>query len=159
MQWARQMRFALPACKFEGLQLCHLFFYDLMSLLKAISLNVAKEKVKKNREKDLESLRSRKPWEAPQIVNYFTRGCYKFTTPLPPQLTCGCWEAGDDWVRVRSSEPQRRVPPCQTPEQTTQYSPDPKTLLHKGWNSPKDLQLPKWIISHITSVCPTLILL
>ena len=53
------MRFALPACKFEGLQLCHQFFYDLMSLLEAICLNVAKEKVKKNREKDLESLRSR----------------------------------------------------------------------------------------------------
>ena len=41
------MRFALPACKFEGLQLCHQFFYDLMSLLEAISLNVAKEEVKK----------------------------------------------------------------------------------------------------------------
>ena len=41
------MRFALPASKFKGLQLCHQFFYDLMSLLEAISLNVAKEKVKK----------------------------------------------------------------------------------------------------------------
>ena len=55
------MRIVLPACKFEGLQFRHQFFYDLMSLLEAISLNVAKEKVKKNREKDLESLRSRKP--------------------------------------------------------------------------------------------------
>ena len=63
------MPFALPACKFEGLQLCHQFFYDLMSLLEAIRLNVAKEKVKKNREKDLESLRSRKPQEAPQIAS------------------------------------------------------------------------------------------
>ena len=61
------MRIVLPACKFEGLQLCHQFFYDLMSLLEAISLNVAKEKVKKNREKDLESLCSRKPQEALQI--------------------------------------------------------------------------------------------
>ena len=41
------MRFALPASKFKGLQLCHQFFYDLMSLLEAISLNVAKEEVKK----------------------------------------------------------------------------------------------------------------
>ena len=41
------MRFSLLACKFEGLQLCHQFFYDLMSLLEAISLNVAKEEVKK----------------------------------------------------------------------------------------------------------------
>ena len=41
------MQIVLPACKFEGLQLCHQFFYDLMSLLEAISLNVAKEKVKK----------------------------------------------------------------------------------------------------------------
>ena len=63
------MRFALPACKFEGLQLCHQFFYDLMSLLEAISLHVAKEKVKKSREKDLESLCSREPREAPQIAS------------------------------------------------------------------------------------------
>ena len=53
------MRFALPASKFKGLQLCHQLLYDLMSLLEAISLNVAKEEVKKNREKDLESLHSR----------------------------------------------------------------------------------------------------
>ena len=53
------MRFALPACKFEGLQLRHLFFYELMSLLEAKIQNVAKEEVKKNCEKDLESLRSR----------------------------------------------------------------------------------------------------
>ena len=53
------MRFKLPACKFEGLQLCHQFFYDLMSLLEALSQSVVKEEVKKNREKDLESLRSR----------------------------------------------------------------------------------------------------
>ena len=53
------MQFALPACKFEGLQLGHQVFYDFMSLLEAISINVAKEEVKKNYEKDLESLRSR----------------------------------------------------------------------------------------------------
>ena len=41
------MRIVLPACKFEGLQLCHQFFYDLMSLLEAISQNVAIEEVKK----------------------------------------------------------------------------------------------------------------
>ena len=41
------MRFALPTYKFEGLQLGHQFLFDLMSLLEALSLNVAKEKVKK----------------------------------------------------------------------------------------------------------------
>ena len=41
------MRFALPACKFEGLHLSHQFFYDLISLLKALSLNVAKEEIRK----------------------------------------------------------------------------------------------------------------
>ena len=50
------MRFALPASKFEGLQLCHQFFYDLMSLLEAVGLNVTKEEVKENHEKDHESL-------------------------------------------------------------------------------------------------------
>ena len=63
------MQFALPACKFEGLQLGHQFFYDFMSLLEAISLNVAKEEVKKNYEKDLESLRSRDPRETLQIAS------------------------------------------------------------------------------------------
>ena len=58
------MRFALPACKFEGPHLCHQFFYDLMSLVEAISLNVAEEEMKINREKDLEGLHSRVPQEA-----------------------------------------------------------------------------------------------
>ena len=63
------MRFALPACKFEGLHLCHRFFYDLMSLVEAISLNVAKEEMKINREKDPESLYSRVPKEALRIAS------------------------------------------------------------------------------------------
>ena len=45
--WARQVRFALTACKFEGLHLCHLFSYDSLSLPAAKSLNVAKERIKK----------------------------------------------------------------------------------------------------------------
>ena len=48
------MRFALPAHVFEGLHLCHRFFYDLMSLLEAVSQNVAKEEMKMNCEKDPE---------------------------------------------------------------------------------------------------------
>ena len=63
------MRFALPACKFEGLHLYHRFFYDLMSLLEALSLNVAIEEIKKNREKDLASLHSRVSGEALQIAS------------------------------------------------------------------------------------------
>ena len=62
------MRFALPACKFEGLQLCHQFFNDLMSLVEPISLNVAKEEMKINHEKDPEGLHSRVPHEALQIT-------------------------------------------------------------------------------------------
>ena len=41
------MRFAFSACKFEGLLLRHQFFYDLMSLLEAISLNVREEEIRK----------------------------------------------------------------------------------------------------------------
>ena len=41
------MRFAFSACKFEGLLLRHQFFYDLMSLLEAISLNVRGEEERK----------------------------------------------------------------------------------------------------------------
>ena len=41
------MRFALPACIFEGLHLSHRFFYDLMSLLEAVGQNVAREEMKK----------------------------------------------------------------------------------------------------------------
>ena len=52
------MRFAVPACKFGGLHLCHQFFYDLMILLKTVSLNVAKEWTVKNCEKDMQSLYS-----------------------------------------------------------------------------------------------------
>ena len=63
------MRFVLPACKFEGLHLCHQFFYDLMSLVEAISLNVAKEEIRLNREKDPEGLHSRVPQKALQIAS------------------------------------------------------------------------------------------
>ena len=52
------MRFALPACKFKELQLCHRFFYDLISLMEPISLNVAKEEIKINHKKDPEGLHS-----------------------------------------------------------------------------------------------------
>ena len=62
------MRFALPACKFEGLHLCHRFFHDLMSLVEATSLNVAKEEIKINCEKDPEDLHFRVPQEALQIA-------------------------------------------------------------------------------------------
>ena len=37
------MRFAWTACKFEGLHFCHQFFYDLMRLFGALSLNVMKK--------------------------------------------------------------------------------------------------------------------
>ena len=63
------MRFELPPSNFKGLQLDHQFFYDLMSLLEPISLNVANKGVKKNCEKDLESLPSRDPREALQIAS------------------------------------------------------------------------------------------
>ena len=63
------MRFALPACKFEGLQLRHRFFYVLMSLVEPISLNVAKEAIKINHEKDPKGLHSRVPHEAPEIAS------------------------------------------------------------------------------------------
>ena len=62
------MRFAYPACKFKGLHLCHRFFYDLMSFVEAISLNVAKEEIKINCEKDPEDLHFRVPQEALQIA-------------------------------------------------------------------------------------------
>ena len=65
---ARQMRFAYPACKFEGLCLCHRFFYDLMSFVEAISLYVAKEEIRINCEKDPEDLHFRVPQEALQIA-------------------------------------------------------------------------------------------
>ena len=63
------MRFVLPACKFEGLHLCHQFFYDLMSLVEAITQNVAKEEIKINHEKDPKSLHSRVPQVALQIAS------------------------------------------------------------------------------------------
>ena len=62
------MRFACPACKFKGLHLCHRFFYDLMSFVEAISLNIAKEEIKINCEKDPEDLHFRVPQEALQIA-------------------------------------------------------------------------------------------
>ena len=53
------MRFGLTACKFEGLHFSHQFFYDLMSFLVAMSVNVAQEEMKKVSEKDLETHHSR----------------------------------------------------------------------------------------------------
>ena len=41
------MRFAQTACKFEGLRFGHQFFYELMYLWVAISVNVAKKGIKK----------------------------------------------------------------------------------------------------------------
>ena len=78
MHWARQMRFVLPACKFEGVHLCHRFFYDLMSFVEAISLNVAKEEMKINCDKDPESLYSRVPQEALQIASPTKDGTASF---------------------------------------------------------------------------------
>ena len=68
------MRFGLPACKFEGFHLCHRFFYDLMRFVEAISLNVAKEEIKMNYEKDPEALHSRVPQEALQIASLIKDG-------------------------------------------------------------------------------------
>ena len=62
------MRFAYPACKFKGLHLCHRFFYDLMSFVEALSLNVAKEEIKMNCEKDPEDLHFLVPQEALHIA-------------------------------------------------------------------------------------------
>ena len=70
------MRFASLTRKFEGLHLCHRFFYDLMSIVEAISLNVAKEEIKINCEKDPESLYSRVPQEALQIASPTKDGPY-----------------------------------------------------------------------------------
>ena len=75
MHRARRMRFALPACKFEGLHLCHRFFYNLMSLLETISLNVVKEEMKINRKKDPEGLHSRVPQKALQMVSLMNGSC------------------------------------------------------------------------------------
>ena len=63
------MQFAMPACKFEGFQLCHRFFYDLTSFVEPISLNVAKEEIKINHKKDPEGLHSKVPHEALQIAS------------------------------------------------------------------------------------------
>ena len=68
------MRFALRAHIFEGLHLCHRFFYDLMSFVEAISLNVAKEEINMNYEKDPEALHSRVPQEALQIASLIKDG-------------------------------------------------------------------------------------
>ena len=74
MRKARQMPFAYPACKFEGLCLCHRFFYDLMSFVEAIGLNVAKEEIEINCQKDLEGLHSRVPQEVLQIASLIEDG-------------------------------------------------------------------------------------
>ena len=62
------MRFAYTACKFEGLHFGHQFFYDLMSILVAMSVNVAEEEIKKDCEKDLETHYSRLHQEALRIA-------------------------------------------------------------------------------------------
>ena len=48
------MRFEQTACKFEGLHLCHEFFYDLLSLFGALSVNVVKKKDQENDENGLD---------------------------------------------------------------------------------------------------------
>ena len=63
------MRFAQTACKFEGLHFSHRFFYDLMYLLVAMSVNVAGEEIKKRYEKDLKTYHSSIQREALQIVS------------------------------------------------------------------------------------------
>ena len=75
------MRIVLPACKFEGLQLCHQFFYDLMSLLEAISLNVADEKVKKIARKILKAF-------APEILKKLHQSLHQqMAAPIQSQGT------------------------------------------------------------------------
>ena len=63
------MRLAQTACKFEGLYLCHQFFYDLMSLSGALSLNVVKKRDRENGENGLEGRHPRIPQEALQIAS------------------------------------------------------------------------------------------
>ena len=69
------MRFAKTACKFDGLHLCHLFFYDLWSLFGTVSLNVAKERNQEIGKNGLEFHHSRVPQEAVQKASPMTDGC------------------------------------------------------------------------------------
>ena len=62
------MRFALPAHIFEGLHLCHQFFYDLMSFFEALSLNVAKERNQENGENGVVGHHPRIPRKALKIA-------------------------------------------------------------------------------------------
>ena len=65
------MRFVQTACKFEGLHFSHHFFYDLMYLLVAMSVNVAEKE--------------KKMWERsgdPSLQNYILK-LYK---SLPQQM-------------------------------------------------------------------------
>ena len=68
------MRFAYTACKFEGLHLCHQFFYDLMSLFGALSLNVVKKRDQENGENGLEGHHPRIPRKALQIASLTNGG-------------------------------------------------------------------------------------
>ena len=63
------MRFAYPACKFKGLYLCHQFFYDLMSLFGAFSVNVVKLRDQENGENSLEGHHSKIPPKALHIAS------------------------------------------------------------------------------------------
>ena len=53
------MRFAQTACKFEGLHFSHRFFYDLMYLLAAMSVNLEEKEIKKDCVKNLETHHSK----------------------------------------------------------------------------------------------------
>ena len=63
------MQFALPACKFAGLHLCHQFFYDLMSLFGSLSLNVAKKRDTVNGKNGLEGYHPKTTQKALQIAS------------------------------------------------------------------------------------------
>ena len=69
------MRFAQTACKFEGLYLCHQFFYDLLSLFGALSLNVVKKKDQENDENGLDGHYPRIPQKALQNPSRTNGGC------------------------------------------------------------------------------------
>ena len=68
------MRFAWTACKFDGLHLCHLLFYDLLSLFGTVSLNVAKERNQEIGKNGLEFHHSRVPQEALQKASSMNGG-------------------------------------------------------------------------------------
>ena len=80
------MRFAQTACKFEGLHLCHQFFYDLMSLFGSLSLNVAKKRDSVNDENGLEGHHPRKPQKALQIASLTNGDCDSVKVGLKPNI-------------------------------------------------------------------------